>query len=297
MSDFSRRQVLKDGAVLALLTAACATSGTASGAPAGETTLQRIKRTKTVRVGFTNEPPFSVAAPDKTTGIDPDIMTAFLKTQGVTEVDGVLMEFGSLIPALLANRIDTITAGLYMSVARCGQIAFSDPTTQIGEAFAVKKGNPLKLNSYKDVVTANAKFAANTGGLEFGWADVAGIPKDNQIKFADLQTSVAALQAGRVDCVVNNTLAIADYLKKLNDPNIEYAQLTEQPVDASGKSALAYSSFGFRQEDTDFVTAFNTWIAQVKANGQLLAIGAPYGVTQDAIPPADRTAAKICAGN
>ena len=300
MKPWIRRQFFQRVTAFAMLAmfawalTACGTASSGSGAPADETTWERIQRTGIIRVGFTNEPPFCIAVPDKTTGIDPDIMRTFLETKGVTQVDGVLMEFGSLIPALLADRIDVITAGLWMNADRCGQIAFSDPTTQIGQGFAVKKGNPLNLHTYADVATAGANFGANTGGLEFGWADIAGIPKANQIEFPDLQTSIAALQAGRVDAVSNNTLAVADYLNTLGDANLEYVALTEQPVDENGDSTLAYSSFGFRQEDSDFVADFNAWITAAKGNGDLLELIAPYGVTADAIPGADKTADSIC---
>jgi polar amino acid transport system substrate-binding protein len=306
VTELSRRQILKGGAALGLLAAsggllaacATATSSTAGGSavPANETTLQRMKRTGVARVGFTNEAPFSIAEPDKTTGIDPDIMRAFLATQNVTTEDGVLMEFGSLIPALLADRIDVITAGIYLNPKRCESIAFSNPSVQIGQAFAVKKGNPLNLHSYKDVATKGARFGANTGGLEFGWADAAGIAKDKQVQFPDLQTSIAALQADRVDCISNNAPAIADLLKKLGDPNLEMAVLTEQPVDTTGKASLAYSGFGFRKEDTDFVDAFNKWLAASEADGTLLGILTTYGLGKDEIPPADVTSQKICAG-
>jgi polar amino acid transport system substrate-binding protein len=315
VTELTRRQVLRAGAALGVLVgtggiiAACAapaasTAGSGapasgaggSSAPAGETTLARMKRTKTARLGFTNEPPFSIAEPDKVTGIDPDIMRAFLASQGVDTIDGVLMEFASLIPALLANRIDSITAGLWISPARCAQIAFSDPTVQIGQAFAVKKGNPKHLDSYKSVATAGATFGAVKGGLEFGWADKAGIAKDHQVEFPDFQTGIAGLQSGRVDCISNTDLAIADIVAKLKDPNLEVAKLTEQPVGDNGKSTLAYSSFGFRKEDADFVTAFNTWIKEQEGNGGLLKIVSPFGITKDSIPPAESTAAKICAG-
>lgn len=268
-------------------------SGTGAAA-AGQTTWQRILATGIVRVGFTNEAPYSIAEPDKTTGIDPDIMRAFLASKGVKEEDGVLMEFGSLIPALQANRIDVITAGLWMNPDRCKQIAFSDPTTMVGQAFAVKKGNPLNVHSYADVAKVGARFGANTGGLEFTWADIAKIGKADQIQFPDLQTSIAALQAGRVDVISNNSFAIADYLNKLKDPNLEYVPLTTQPVDQSGKSTEAYSSFGFRKADADFVQAFNQWVTTAKANGDLLKIASPYGITADAIPAASVTAASIC---
>ena len=253
----------------------------ATDAPAvdgSETKFQQMKRTGVVRSGFTNEPPYSIATADKLTGIDPDIMRAFLEFQGIAEQDGVLMEFGSLIPALQADRIDVITAGLWMNPDRCEVVAFSNPTTQIGQAFAVKKGNPLGLHTYKDVATAGARLGANTGGLEWEWADIAGIPKDNQIQFPDLQTSLAGLQAGRVDAISNNVPAIADALSKLNDPNLEMVALSEQPTDQSGQASLAYSSFGFRKEDQDLVDAFDAFVKEIKANGKLLEILKPYGM-------------------
>jgi polar amino acid transport system substrate-binding protein len=312
MNELSRRQLLKRGAAFAVLAtsgavlAACgakATSAPASGsaapasaAPGKETALERIKRLGVIRAGFTNEPPFSIAQGNTISGIDPEIFRAFLKTQGVETEDGVLMEFGSLIPALLASRIDAITAGLWMNPDRCKQILFSDPTTQIGQAFAVKKGNPFNLKTYKDVANSKAKLGANTGGLEFGWMDAAGIPKDQQVQFPDFQTSIEALKAGRVDAISNNTLAVKDYLDKLGDPNLEYVALTEQPVDASGKSGLAYSSFGFRKEDQDLVDAFNAWIKQAKQSGELEKIVTSFGAPKEAVAPIDATAAKICAG-
>jgi polar amino acid transport system substrate-binding protein len=279
--------------------AAAATEAPATAVPAAagpETTFERMKRTGVVRSGFTNEPPYSIATADTLTGIDPDIMRAFLDSQGITEQDGVLMEFGSLIPALQADRIDVITAGLWMNPDRCKVVAFSNPTTQIGQAFAVRKGNPLNLHSYKDVATAGARLGANTGGLEWEWADIAGIPKDRQVQFPDLQTSLAALQADRVDAISNNVPAIADALSKLNDPNLEMVALSEQPADKTGQASLAFSSFGFRTEDQDLVDAFDAFVKEIKANGRLLEILEPYGMGPESIPPDDMTREKICGG-
>ena len=131
---------------------------------------------------------------------------------------------------------------------------------------------------------------------EHRWADTAGIAKDKQIQFPDLQTSLAALQADRVDAISNNVPAIADALSKLNDPNLELAVLTEQPAGKSGVASLAYSSFGFRKEDQDLVDAFDAFVKDIKANGKLLELLKPYGMGAESIPSADQTKEKICAG-
>src|SRR5690349_11223516 len=111
-----------------------------------ETTLQRAKRQGYIRVGFANEAPFGYATPDgKLTGEAPEVAKAVLAKMGISQVDGVLTEFGSLIPGLLAGRFDIIAAGMFITPKRCEQIRFSEPSYGIGQAFLVKKSNPKNI--------------------------------------------------------------------------------------------------------------------------------------------------------
>ena len=78
---------------------------------------------------------------------------------GVKQIEGVLTEFGSLIPGPKSKEIRYIAAGMYITPERAREIRFSNPTYRIGEAFIVKKGNPLSLHSYSDVAKSpNAKI-------------------------------------------------------------------------------------------------------------------------------------------
>jgi polar amino acid transport system substrate-binding protein len=96
-----------------------------------------------IRVGFANEAPYGYATPDgKLTGESPEVVKAVLAKIGIPQVDGVLTEFGSLIPGLLAGRFDLIAAGMFITPKRCAQVQFSEPTYGIGQAFLVKKGDP-----------------------------------------------------------------------------------------------------------------------------------------------------------
>src|SRR4051794_38461420 len=107
-------------------------------AASAETTLERVKRTGEIRIGFANEAPFGYQTPDgKLTGEAPEVGKAVLKQLGVTKVEGVLTEFGALIPGLRAGRFDMIAAGMYITPPRCKQVQFSEPSYSIGEAFAV----------------------------------------------------------------------------------------------------------------------------------------------------------------
>ena len=99
-------------------------------APAlAQSTLEEAKANGYIRVGFANEAPFGFATPaGELTGEAPEVAKAVLAKMGIGEVDGVLTEFGSLIPGLKAGRFDIIAAGMFVNPARCNEIAFSEPS-------------------------------------------------------------------------------------------------------------------------------------------------------------------------
>ncbi len=119
-----------------------------SGMAMAETTLERIQKQGYIRVGFANEAPYAFATPDgKLSGESPTVFRHVMKQLGVNEVDGVLTEWGALIPGLKAGRFDAIVASMYITPKRCEQVLFANPTYGIGEAFVVKKGNPDNINA------------------------------------------------------------------------------------------------------------------------------------------------------
>ena len=89
-----------------------ATAGILGGMPRlafADTALERAKADGFIRVGFANEAPFGYSTPDgKLTGEAPEVAKAVLAKMGIPQVDGVLTEFGSLIPGLKAKRFDII---------------------------------------------------------------------------------------------------------------------------------------------------------------------------------------------
>lgn len=292
VSRDSRRTSLRRGGALSALLfvgsvflAACqsstpAGSGAASGPPANETTFQRIKREKVVRVGFVNEAPFAYSGAEKLTGEAPEILRVVLAKAGVERMEGVLTEFASLIPGLVAGRIDIIGAGMFVRPARCEQIDFGDPEYQLGEGFVVKKGNPKGLTKLQDFIDKKAKIGLVTGGAEVEYADIAGIPRDQQVLFPDGPTAVAGLQGGQVDAIMLTTLTVQDLAAKAGDPNLQFQAMSEQPKDKDGNFAVGWGAMGFRQADDDLRNFYNEELAKLKASGELLKIMGPFGFTE-----------------
>ena len=249
-------------------------------------TLERLKKQKSVKVGFANEAPYAYLDVDsqKLTGEAPEIARVILKKMGIEQIEGVLTEFGSLIPGLKAKRFDIIAAGMYITPERAREIRFSNPTYGIGEAFIVKKGNPLSLHSYSDVAQdSNAKIGVVGGTVERGYARKTGIPDNRVFTFPDPMSAVAGVQAGRIDAYAGTSLTIQDILTKADSSDIQRAIPFSDPI-IDGKTVRGYGAFGFRKEDIELVNLFNEHLAAFIGTPQHLELVRPFNFTENELP-------------
>ncbi|HEY9568743.1 MAG TPA: ectoine/hydroxyectoine ABC transporter substrate-binding protein EhuB [Thalassobaculum sp.] len=270
--------------------AAIATVGGATVAHA-ETTLEKAKAAGFIRVGFANEAPYGYATPDgKLTGESPEVVKAVLKKMGIAEVDGVLTEFGALIPGLKAGRFDIIAAGMFVNPKRCEQIQFSEPTYGIGQAFLVKEGNPKKIKDYGSIAgNGDLKLAVMAGAVESGYAKDAGVPQAQLVMLPDQSSLVKAVQAGRADAAALTALSIADMASK-NDG----VQSTEPFGTVAGTSVVGHGAVGFRPEDKALYEAFNAELKKFIGSPEHIELVTPFGFGKGFLPT--KTTAELCSG-
>ncbi len=273
--------------------------GSITGCGAGEdegSSLERALESGKVRVGFANEAPYAYVdtATGRLTGEAPEVARAVLERMGIHEVEGVLTEFGSLIPGLKADRFDLIAAGMYITPQRCEQIAFSNPSYSISEAFIVKKGNPQGLHSFEDVArNPEARLGVVAGTVERGYARDLGIPDDRVVVFPDAPSALAGVQAGRVDAYAGTRLTVQDLLDKTGSDEVERAEPFQEPV-IDGEVVRGYGAFGFRKSDGAFIAEFNRHLAEYIGTPEHLEAVAPFGFTEEELP-GEKTAAELCA--
>ncbi len=128
-------KVLKVGAAIGAIIL-----GLTAGAQA-QSTLEKARNEGVIRIGFANEAPYGYATPSgELTGEAPAVAKEIFSRLGIENVEGVLTEFGSLIPGLRAGRFDVIAAGMFIPPERCAQIQFSEPSYGIGQAMLGKPG-------------------------------------------------------------------------------------------------------------------------------------------------------------
>ncbi|MDH3689533.1 MAG: ectoine/hydroxyectoine ABC transporter substrate-binding protein EhuB [Gammaproteobacteria bacterium] len=256
-----------------------------------ETTLERAKANGFVRIAFANESPYGFATPDgKLTGEAPEIARAVLASMGIPEVDGVLTEWGSLIPGLKAGRFDMIAAGMFITAKRCKQISFSEPTYGMGQALMVKQGNPKNLRTYEDVAKAGATLAVVAGAIEVDQAKDKGVT--NLLTIPDFATGLAAVQSGRADAFALTSISILQLVERAGpDAGVERAEPFTF-VNSEGKVQKGHGGFGFRKEDEDLLAEFNKHLTEFVGSEEHLTLVGPFGFGKSELP--EMTAAQLC---
>ena len=240
-----------------------------------KTTLERVQEKGAVTVGFANEQPYAYQnAEGKLTGSSVEIAKRILENLGITEVNGVLTEFASLIPGLQAERFDLVAAGMFITPDRASAdyVEFANPEYTIGEAIAVEQGNPLKLFSYEDIAAnEQAVIAVPSGTVEYDYLLEVGVPENRVTTVPDMPSALAALQAGRVDAITATGPSLQSILDTAQDEGIERVEDFKQPV-IDGEEAINYGATVFRESDQEFITAFNEELEKLKESGELLEI-------------------------
>ncbi|MCH0543226.1 ectoine/hydroxyectoine ABC transporter substrate-binding protein EhuB [Streptomyces sp. MUM 203J] len=270
-----RRSLLAGGAVLGASGALLGAVG-CSRVPSGDA-LARLRAQGTVRLGIAGEVPYGYVDEEGAfTGEAPELAKVIFKRLGVDRVQPVATDFGSLIPGLNAQQFDVVSAGMYINPDRCEQVLFSDPEYQMLDSFIVRKGNPMGLRSYEDVVSKKARFATGTGYAEIGYAVAAGYPEKDIVILQDQVAGLNAVESGRVDVFAGTALTAREVVKKSG--KAEATEAFAAVVD--GKERIDGGGFAFRLTDRSLRDAFNVEIHKMKKSGELLRILRRFGFSE-----------------
>ncbi len=223
---------------------------------ANAATLKQIKNRGYIRIAVANEIPYGFMTSKGTAkGFGPSIAKLVLKRMGITHYQWTVMPFGSLIPALKANRVDMVAASQAILPKRCSQVAYSHPNTTYGEGLMVKKGNPKDIHSYKAFLkNKNLKMGIVSGADELEFAHKIGIP-DNQLVMLRANTDAAsAVATGRIDAYAGTQFTVVRLAKKSS--KVVPAQPFHDPV-INGKPIRSWGAFTFNKSDDALRKAFD----------------------------------------
>jgi polar amino acid transport system substrate-binding protein len=278
---------------VAALAGGCSRTETGTGAPAGgESTLDKVKEEGSINVGFANERPYAYRDGGELLGEAPAIHSYIFDKIGGVELEPNLFEFGSLIQALNAGRVDVVSAGMFITPERCQEAAFSNPEYVATTALLVEKGNPGNLSDYESVISSGAKLAVMNGAVEADDAKGSGVPEGQLQIVADQQSGLDAVKSGRADAFALTSISLRALAESDSSVQVQEGFI---PV-VNGEEVIGAGAAVFRQEDDELREAFNAELAKLIESGEWLELVEEYGFTEAEMPDPSLTAEELCKG-
>ena len=275
-----------------LLVSACGSEETDG---SGDNSLENLKEKGKVTVGFANEKPYAYEEDGELKGAAVDIAKAVFKELGIDDVEGKLSDFGQLVSGVNARQFDVVTAGMAINPDRCENVAFGEPEMQYGEGLIVQKGNPLNLNSYKDIAdNPDATISIMEGATEHAFVKDEGVDPDQIQSAPDIPATFAAVESGRADATTGTEATVRMALESANQEELEFVEDFEQP-DVDG--VPSYGAAAFHPDDVELREAYNEALAKLKEDGTVAEIlDNNYFNGETNSVPDDITTEKICSG-
>lgn len=242
--------------------AALALAGIALVAPAQAQTVLKVGSTPT-GIPFT----FLDTKTNTIQGVMVDLVTEVGKNAGF-QVQIEPMQFSTLIAALTSNKIDLISAAMYISPARREVIDFSEPVYSYGEGLVVPKADTKEYKTFEDL-------KGETVGAQVGTVYVEPLKKTGlftDVKIYDTIPDIMRdVNTGRLKA------GFADY--PILAYNVKLGNFPDLRLVTSFKSTIVGSiGIGVRKTDPELLKKVNTSLAKLKANGTVDKILAKWGL-------------------
>ena len=225
-----------------------------------------------VRVGTEGTyPPFTYVDPrsQQLTGYDIEVIEAVAKEAG-WRLKFVQSPFDAIFPALDANRIDVIANQVTINPEREARYLFSEPYTYShGVIVTAADTDDIKsLDDLKGRTTAQSETS--------NWAEVARQAGAKVRSVQGFAQAAELLVQGRVDAIVNDNIAVLDYLASTGSTDIK--------IVGDAGDDVSRQAFTFRQSDADLRDQADAALEALRDDGTLRKISEQYFEADVTVP-------------
>lgn len=176
------------------------------------------------------------------------------------KLEVVDMEFGAMLPALIAGKVDMIGAGLSITEERAKKVLFSECYYLSGIA-AVVRGNAessdlsagMRLATVNDI--ADKRIGVLMGSIHDAYVTKT-YPKATALQFMNVPDMLFALSSGKVDVAFTDEAALQDIQKKNPDLGVLTRALFTVDIAA-----------GFHSDQDTLRIRFNKFLMEIRHNG------------------------------
>ncbi len=235
-----------------------------------------VKSSGVLRVGTEGVyAPFSYheAGTDKLVGYDVDVAKAVADKLGV-RIEFVETPWDSIFAALEANRFDVVANEVTINDERKAKYDLSEPYS-VGEGVIVTRADDNSITSLADL---KGKVAAENATSN--WSEVARKAGARVEAVEGFTQAIKLLNQGRVDVVINDSIAVYAYLAETNDKTVKIAG------NVGEKSEQGFAA----RKDSGLLPDLNKALDELRADGTLAEISQRY-------LKADASGAPAAAGN
>lgn len=219
---------------------------------------------RVVRVGTEGTyPPFTFEDPDTgdLTGYDVDVMKAVAKQAG-WRVQFATSQFDAIFGSLDSGRIDAVANQITVNPEREARYRFSEPYTY-------SRGVIVTAADEDDITTlADLKGKTTAQSETSNWSQVAKDAGAKVVNVDQFSQAATLLAQGRVDAVVNDNIAVLDYLKTSGSDDVKIAGYAGNEV---SEQALT-----FRKDSPQLQREADAALEALREDGTLTRISEKY---------------------
>lgn len=189
-------------------------------------------------------------------GFEIDVLKAMAKAMGV-KLEIVSMSYDGLIPSLLTGKFDLIASGMTVNQQRNIRVNFTEPLIMTGQSLLIRKDLAHKINSYKDLNSADYKITSKIGTT--GEATVKRLlAKANYYSYNTEAEAVLEVVNGKADAFVYDASYNVVAHKKLGNDQLVFL---DEPI------TYEPQAFALRKGDYDSINWINNFLNQIKNDG------------------------------
>jgi len=190
-------------------------------------------------------------------GFEIDIARELAKAMGVKYVP-VNMAFDGIIPALLTDKIDIITAGMTVTQERNLKVNFVEPFIVIGQTAMVNTKNKDKVTSYRDLNRPEFTIVSKLGTTG-EMAAKRYLPKANYKSFETETDAALEVLNGKADAMIYDLPFTSIFTAEQGGDKL---YLLKEPF------TFEPLAWGIRKGDPDFINFLNNFMRQIKNDGR-----------------------------
>ena len=251
LASVRRCAIVRKPILAVMLLGRSSSASRSCGGPSGE---NQVKSSGVLRVGTEGVyAPFSYHdASNELVGYDVDVAKAVGEKLGV-RVEFVETPWDAMFAALEANRFDVVANEVTINDERKAKYDLSEPYS-VGEGVIVTRADD---NSIKTLADLKGKVAAENATSN--WSEVARKAGARVESVEGFTQAIKLLNQGRVDVVVNDSIAVYAYLAETGDKTVKIAG------NVGEKSEQGFAA----RKDSGLLPDLNKALDDLRADGTL----------------------------